>query len=94
MTNITDYVKKISPNLYEKLKTAVEIGKWADGTTLTKQQKEETLQLVLAYQSEFNDTPDHFTIAKGGQLYLKNKGELKKQFSKDLDIYNIALRSQ
>ncbi len=93
MKNITDYVKKISPSLYEQLKTAVEIGKWADGTTLSDQQKEETLQLVLAYQSEFNDTPDHFTIAKGGELYLKNKGELKKQFAKDLDLdlYNIAL---
>ncbi|MCK5818584.1 MAG: DUF1315 family protein [Psychromonas sp.] len=93
MKNITDYVKKISPSLFDKLKTAVEIGKWEDGKALSERQKEEALQLVLAYQSAFNETPDHFTITKDGELYMKKRWELKKQFSKDThgDIHNIAL---
>jgi uncharacterized protein YeaC (DUF1315 family) len=81
MENLTDYAKNISPSLYEQLKQAVETGKWLDGNKLSVQQKEHSLQLVMAYQSQFNDDPEHMSIAKGGEIHMKKKSVLKAQFS-------------
>ncbi|MFT6985696.1 MAG: hypothetical protein ACJAT7_001511 [Psychromonas sp.] len=81
MSNLTEYAKNISPSLYEKLKQAVETGKWLDGSKLSEQQNADSLQLVMAYQSLFNEQPDHFSIAKGGEIHMQNKKELKDKFS-------------
>ena len=81
MLNINEYAKTLSPSLFLQLKEAVEIGKWKNGERLTDAQKEHTLQLVIAYQSLFNDTPEHFSIAKGGELYMEKKSILRKQFA-------------
>ena len=93
MENITDYAKNISPALYNQLKQAVETGKWLDGNKLTKEQKAHSLQLLFAYQSQFNDQPDHFTIAKGGEIHMESKKELSSQFSNAAisDLHKINL---
>jgi len=81
VSNLTEYAKNISPSLYRQLKQAVETGRWLDGRKLSEQQNADSLQLVMAYQSLFNDHPDHFSIAKGGQIHMQNKKELKSKFS-------------
>ncbi|TEW56030.1 DUF1315 family protein [Psychromonas sp. RZ22] len=86
MSNINEYAKNITPSLYEKLKTAVETGKWLDGAVLTEEQKAHSLQLVMAYQKEFNEQPDHFTIAQNGEIYMESKKVLKSQFSEETDL--------
>ncbi|MCG6202093.1 YeaC family protein [Psychromonas antarctica] len=90
MSNLTEYAKNISPVLYEQLKQAIETSKWLDGNSLSEQQKTHCLQLVMAYQSLFNDHPDHFSIAKGGDIYMQNKKELKNKFS-HVDIHFLDL---
>ena len=35
---------------YQRLKTAVEIGKWPNGTTLKDEQRQISLQAVIAYE--------------------------------------------
>ena len=90
MSNITEYAKNLSPSLYQQLKQAVETGKWLDGNPLEDKQKADTLQLIMVYQSLYNDKPDHFSIAKGGELYMEKKSVLKKQFSVD-NIYKLDL---
>jgi len=93
MESLTDYAQNISPALYEQLKLAVETGKWLDGNKLSDQQKEHSLQLVMAYQSQFNDDPEHMTIAKSGEIHMKKKKVLKTQFSaaSNSDIHRIDL---
>lgn len=73
----------ITPEIYERLKSAVELGKWEDGTPLTEQQKEHSLQAVIAYQALHLEQTEHMTVAQGGKLNLKSKSELKKQFAQD-----------
>lgn len=90
MSNITEYAKNLSPSLYKQLKQAVETGKWLDGKALDEKQKASTLQVIMAYQSLYNDKPDHFTVAKGGELHMEKKAILKKQFSND-DIHKLNL---
>ena len=90
MSIISEYVKNISPSLYLQLKEAVETGKWLDGNALDEKQKADTLQLIMAYQSLHNDKPQHFSIAKGGEIFMEKKSVLKSQFS-DQDIHKIDL---
>jgi len=91
VSNINDYAKNISPSLYESLKTAVETGKWLDGAALTEEQKAHSLQLVMAYQKEFNIEPDHFTIAQNGEIHMESKKVLKNQFAENNTADDIHL---
>jgi uncharacterized protein YeaC (DUF1315 family) len=49
-------IENITPEIYESLKLAVEIGKWSDGRKLTSEQKELSLQAVIAW--EMNNLPE------------------------------------
>lgn len=94
MSKINEYVKNITPSLYEQLKNAVETGKWLDGKPLTEQQKEHTLQLVIAYQNEFNEQPEHFSINKSGEIHMLAKQQLRSQFvepEQEDDVHRIDL---
>lgn len=83
MSNLNEYAKKLSPSLYLKLTKVVETGKWLDGKALSESQKADTLQLIMAYQSIYNENPAHFSIAKGGDIHMEKKSLLKKQFAED-----------
>ena len=47
-----ELVSQLSPETYQLLKTAVELGKWADGTKLSKDQLEHCLQAIIVYETE------------------------------------------
>ena len=89
MSNLNEYAKNLSPELYQQLTKAVETGKWLDGKALNETQKADTLQLIMAYQSLYNDNPAHFSIAKGGDIHMEKKSVLKKQFADD--TYKVKL---
>jgi uncharacterized protein YeaC (DUF1315 family) len=42
-------IENMSPAIYQSLKQAVEKGKWPDGTPLTAEQRESSLQAVIAW---------------------------------------------
>ena len=44
MSSFNDMINNITPDIYESLKLAVEIGKWSDGGKLTAEQRELSLQ--------------------------------------------------
>ncbi|MBI6941139.1 DUF1315 family protein [Pseudomonas putida] len=50
MSTFAQMIENITPEIYESLKTAVEIGKWSDGRRLTPEQKELSLQAVIAWE--------------------------------------------
>jgi uncharacterized protein YeaC (DUF1315 family) len=93
MKEMTDYAQSISPAVYNQLKEAVETGKWVNGDKLTAQQKADSLQFLMVYQSQFNDKPDHFSIAKGGEIHMESKKVLKSQFSdvSASDVHKLKL---
>ena len=49
-----DLIKNITPEIYENLKRAIEIGKWPDGRVVSQEQKESAMQAVIAYEIEHN----------------------------------------
>ena len=82
----------MTPEIYQRLVTAVETGKWADGVALTPEQKENSLQLVLLWQAKHNDNPQHMSVAKGGEMVMKSKRELKEEFGIEDDVTRITLQ--
>ncbi|MFW0755225.1 YeaC family protein [Pseudomonas sp. H11T01] len=50
MSSFNDMIKNITPDIYQNLKLAVEIGKWPDGGKLTAEQRELTLQAMIAWE--------------------------------------------
>lgn len=50
--NFEAMIQSITPEIYENLKTAVELGRWKDGTRLTKEQLESCMQAIIAYDHE------------------------------------------
>lgn len=78
--NIDEIIASMTPDVYERLSTAVALGKWPDGVALTAQQKEYTLQLVILWQSRHNGDAQHMTVGTDGQIVMKNKQQLKEDF--------------
>jgi len=50
--NIQELLSNITPDIYAKLKRAIELGKWIDGQKLSKEQRQLTMQAVIAYEHQ------------------------------------------
>ncbi|GAL59265.1 hypothetical protein YeaC [Pseudescherichia vulneris NBRC 102420] len=77
---INELVASMTPEVYQRLATAVETGKWPDGVALTPEQKENSLQLVMLWQACHNTDAQHMTIDTNGQMVTKSKQQLKEEF--------------
>ncbi|MFI8416937.1 YeaC family protein [Serratia sp. NPDC078593] len=79
--DVKDLIAAMTPEIYQRLALAVELGKWPDGVALTPEQKENSLQAVMLWQSMHNNDPQHMSIGTDGQIVMKSKQELKQQFA-------------
>lgn len=50
-------VQKLSPDLYHRLRTSVELGKWPDGRSLSPEQKALCMEAVIYYENH-HGVPD------------------------------------
>lgn len=90
---LDEMLATMTPEVYQRLVTAVETGKWADGVALTPEQKENSLQLVMLWQARHNDQPQHMSVGKGGHMVMKTKRELKEEFGiTDDNVTRIKLQ--
>lgn len=78
--DIEQIIDSMTPEVYQRLATAVELGKWPDGVALTPEQKENSLQLVMLWQARYNTDAQHMTIDTSGQMVMKSKQQLKEDF--------------
>ncbi len=74
-------VDHMSQDMYLRLKSAAETGKWPEGTAVDKAQRETALQLTMAYQARHLDNDQMLTIGADGQIVEKTKRDLKSEFS-------------
>lgn len=90
---LDEMIAAMTPEVYQRLVTAVETGKWADGVALTPEQKENSLQLVMLWQARHNEQPQHMSVGKGGEMVMKTKKQLKEEFGiEDDNITHIRLQ--
>lgn len=45
-------IEAMTPEVYQNLKTAIELGKWENGIKLSRQQLDSSLQAVIAYDNK------------------------------------------
>lgn len=83
MTDINKVIDEMPDTVYQRLLSAVELGKWDDGTALTSEQRASTQQVVMLYQARKLAQTEHFTINREGLVNELSKSELKKQFKGD-----------
>jgi len=49
--DLQELIQSITPQIYKNIKTSVELGKWPNGLKLTKEQLEQSMQILIAYDS-------------------------------------------
>ncbi|NHB91738.1 YeaC family protein [Photorhabdus cinerea] len=81
---LDDLLSVMTPEIYQNLVQAVELGKWQDGVPLTVEQKEYSLQMIMLWQARHNHDPEHMTIGTDGRLVMKSKQELKAAFQSEM----------
>lgn len=55
--NIEQMLAMLNPEIVERFKTAIEIGKWPNGVALTTEQRQTCMQAVAAW--EFKNLPEN-----------------------------------
>ena len=73
MSSFLEAIENITPDIYQSLKLAVEIGKWPDGRKLTQEQKELTLQALIAW--EIHNLPEEERIGYMGPQECSSKSK-------------------
>ncbi|KAA1171290.1 DUF1315 family protein [Marinobacter salinexigens] len=49
-----ELIERLDPNVYRSLRQSIELGKWPDGSKLTREQREISLQAVIYYENLHN----------------------------------------
>lgn len=48
--NFEDLIARITPELHQQLRTAVELGKWENGERLSAEQRGQCMELIIAWE--------------------------------------------
>lgn len=88
--DFSQLIQTLTPDMIERFTTAVETGKWPDGSKLSEQQKETCIQAILLYQARLNESDDEpFTVTKTGELVTGKKMRSEYSGESSNDRLNI-----
>ncbi|WP_420933125.1 YeaC family protein [Alteromonas sp. A081] len=90
--NIDALVSNMTPEVYERLRQAVETGKWIDGTPLNEEQKASSMQVVMLYQAKIEKSSEHMTVGESGEIVHKSKADFRRSLSDHQDDNNTIAR--
>ena len=90
--NINALLNSLTPEVYERLRQAVETGKWPDGTPLSDEQKASSMQAVMLYQAKIEKSSEHMTVNESGEIVHKSKREFKSALFDQQDDNNTIAR--
>ena len=85
MSSFAHLISNITQDVYVSLKLAVEIGKWPDGRKLTQEQKELSLQAVIAW--ELKNLPEE---ERTGFMNGQECGSKSKKAATESDLFAPA----
>ena len=81
--NDTGLLASISEPVYQKLLQAVETGKWLDGSPLTEQQRETSMQAVMYYQAKVLKSDQHMTVGADGEIVHRSRQSLQQELKQN-----------
>ena len=65
-------ISQMTPEIYENLKSSLELSKWPNGQRMTEQQKELCMEAVIAYEYKFKSEQQRTGyIEKGKKVTAK-----------------------
>ncbi|HTO18542.1 MAG TPA: DUF1315 family protein [Pseudomonas sp.] len=73
MSSFIEAIENITPEIYQNLKQAVELGKWPDGRKLTQEQKETCLGAMIAWELKNLPEEEHTGFMNGQECGSKSK---------------------
>ena len=79
--NFKEMIDNMSPEVYIKLKQAVELGKWPNGVRLTPDQTELCLQAIITYDYSNKEEKDRVG-------YIETKGHKGRDTKKPSDEHD------
>ena len=85
MTDFVNMINNIDQETYASMKTALELGKWADGNKLTQEQKELTMMAIIAWEQR--NMPEE---ERSGYLGGQQCGSKSKQQAVDNSLFAPA----
>ncbi|GAC18844.1 YeaC family protein [Paraglaciecola arctica] len=87
----TALLTSMSEPVYQKLLQAVETGKWLDGSPLTEQQRETSMQAVMYYQAKVLKSDQHMTVGADGEIVERSRESLQQELKQNSNnIQTIA----
>lgn len=88
--SIDKLIESVTPEVYENMQAAIATGKWPNGVDVTAEQRENCLQIVIAYDEVHKDTEERVG-------YLPKKAPTKPKRSperKDMEERPISIRGE
>lgn len=56
--SIDKLLEGVTPEVYQRMQSAIASGKWPNGVALSEEQKAQCLQILIAYDEKHKDTED------------------------------------
>jgi uncharacterized protein len=80
-SSVEELLSNITPDVHNKLKMAVELGRWETGDKLSEKQKALCLQAIIAYDQYYLEPEKRVGFVKNKQTCLsENASENKDDF--------------
>ncbi len=85
--NFEQLIESMTPDIYQTMKTSVEIGKWPDGTPLTQEQKEAAIRAVMVYDAQNSDEhSEPFRVQPDGSVRLGKEPATRQLIDNDPNV--------
>ena len=88
MSEFLELIHNITPDIYLSLRQSLEIGKWPDGRKLTDEQKELTMQAIIAW--EIRNLPEEERTGYMGGQECGSKSKAKAKAEIDTSLFAPA----
>ena len=90
--DLKSIVNTMTSEIRDNFSRAIEIGRWADGTKLSDEQRATCMRAVIAWDASFaEDTDEPFKVQKGGKLVTSVTRSKNKSGSTDKIIKSITI---
>ncbi len=86
MKDLPTLLKSVTPEVYDSLVKAVELGKWADGGALSDQQRKDSLQIIIAYDMLHKPENERVGFVESGNRSLLKQDTPPKNSEQTLTI--------
>ena len=79
-----DLIKSLTPERYNALQRAVELGKWPDGSILGKEERETSLQVLIAYDVMYKQENERIGFVQKKECEIEHEMDSESSVIKNL----------